>query len=224
MLMMMMRKVTLLVLLVVVFGLLVNGKASANLLASGSFELGAIGVVPDGSFEAVGHAPWLPSNAISGWTVTSGNVDWVHTDFFQASDGDYNIDLSGVIIAGELQSDEFATVIGLEYSLTFDMAGNPQGSPTVKSLFVDVGDASNVAFFFDTTGITEQNLGWIEMSLNFMATSSTSRVTFRSGVSSGYGPLLDNVAVVPERNTALLLGFGLVGLGIKTRRRRAVLH
>ena len=40
-----MRKFALLVLLVM-FGLLVNGKASANLLANGSFELGAIGVVP----------------------------------------------------------------------------------------------------------------------------------------------------------------------------------
>jgi hypothetical protein len=42
--------------------------------------------------------------------------------------------------------------------------------------------------------------------------------------SVGVNPAYQSPTYTPEPNTALLLGFGLVGLGIKRRRRQAVLH
>ena len=74
---------------------------------------------------------------------------------------------------------------------------------------------------------TRSNMGWQRYSYNFVATQAVSRVTFASANgNSPYGPALDNVSItsVPEPATwgMMLLGFGLVGAGVRSRRKSTV--
>ena len=91
------------------------------------------------------------------------------------------------------------------------MAGNPDGGPTIKTLNVAVG-AVNQDYYFNTAGATRGNMGWVEESFFFTAGGPATTLTFTSGDSTGYGPALDNVSVIPLPPSVLLLGSGLLGL------------
>jgi choice-of-anchor C domain-containing protein len=159
------------------------------LLNNGSFE--------DGNFTA-GSSDHLTAGStdITGWSIDSGDIDWIGS-LWVASNGSRSIDLNG-FSSGTI-SQPFTTVPGETYTVTFDMAGNPQGtSPCaqgVKTLEASAGGTSQT-FSFDTTGKTNSNMGWTQKSFSFVANSTTTTLTFESLTGSACGPALDNVKVI----------------------------
>ena len=210
----------------VAIALMTGVPAEANLLTNGSFETGPV----PGLFTNMAAG----STAISGWTVsTPGNVDYIGSIWVSA-DGVRSLDLegsSGTCVTptncpGGIEQ-TFATTAGAQYTVTFDLAGNPAFGPTVKTAMVSAaGQSQN--FSFDITGKSFADMGWVLRSWTFTAAGSSTTLKFYTADSpaTGWGPALDNVDVeltsaVPEPETFALLGVGLVSIGF-IRRRKAM--
>ena len=181
-----------------VIGLSLGGGGSlAILLGSAANAISAPLSVTNGSFEqGTDPGSFTTVNAgdtnITGWTVTKGNVDYIGS-YWQAEDGQRSIDMSGFFQAGGL-SQTLNTVAGHTYTVTFWLAGNPDGGPGVKTLNVDTGGTAT-AYTFTVTNQTHDAMGWETHTYNFTATGSTTTLTFATDDASAYGPALDNVSV-----------------------------
>lgn len=202
--------------------------AGAGLIQNGSFE--------DSSHSSVGT--WLTlyagSTAISGWTVigttaATDSIDYIG-NYWQASDGNRSIDLDGRCARGGVEQ-TIATEIGHTYKLSFDVAGNTDGTPYGSGLrtmdVLAIGAATQSASFgFDCTGQSHWDMGWTSMEWSFVADAPSTTLRFLSTTTAapaGYGMALDNVAIHAPVPTAALLG--LLGLGssggLLARRRRS---
>jgi len=175
---------------------LITGLLLATVLSI-SVTLGQGQMVINGGFEnaAVDPGSWNylinGSTQINGWVVGGAGIDYIGS-LWQPSEGSRSIDLSAYG-AGTINT-TLNTVPGRTYRLSFDMAGNPGGDPIEKALRVWTDDSSQ-EFTFDTTGKTAENMGWQTRSLDFTATSGTTRLAFESLTNTANGPALDNVRV-----------------------------
>lgn len=184
-----------------------------NLVANGSFENGIIDPFPPNTnfpyFETLG----VGATNIANWSVVSGTIDYKTSLQWQASDGDRSLDMDGLTFPGSvIQS--IPTVPGQLYELTFDMAGNPGGPPTIKELQVCAGTTCQLFTFalpfgdafFGANFLVGMELGWVKKSILFVAVDSTTALSFTSMTSgqncepyfdacNSFGPALDNVVV-----------------------------
>lgn len=196
--------------------LIVTPVQAANLIQNGSFETATID--PGASFIGL----YAGSTAITGWTVSQGTIDYKGT-YWQASEGSRSLDLSGGNAGGIQQT--FNTTDGETYRVTFDLAGNPGGNPTIKEMRVS-GGGSSADFSFDITGNSFSNMGWVSKSWDFTATGTTTTLSFLNLVDTAFGPVLDNVSVIalsspsiPEPSSMLgLLSLGVLGIGSALKR------
>ena len=191
-----------------------------NIVLNPSFESP---VEPANSFSSYSAG----STAITSWTVASGSVDHIGAGFWQAADGVQSVDMNGSD-AGSLFQD-LVTIPGAGYNLTFALAGNPNGAPTIKHLQVLWNGLNQGTFTFDITGKSFPNMGYITIPVSgLQATTASTRLQFTSlDAGSSFGPVLDNVSVVragalatPEPGSmAFLTGLGISG-GVFLKRRR----
>jgi choice-of-anchor C domain-containing protein len=193
------------------------------------------GLVDNGSFEdAIDYLRTLFSNDssatnINGWKVldtgtppAAASIDYIGGDW-TPSDGSHSLHLNGTGPGSVGQSIE--TIFGHDYTLSFDMAGNPNGDPTVKTMDVSaIGTTTQTqGFSFDTTGTSSTDMGWTRMEWVFTADiTGLTDLQFISTTDGPYGPALDNVAMHAPVPTAVLLGMmGLGVAGAKLRRKSA---
>lgn len=200
-------------------------------LATAVLSAGAQGAAfQNGSFEAgVSLTNYLAlpgdSTAITGWTVggSSSNtnvIDYIGS-YWTAQDGSRSIDLDGFNTAGSIFQ-AFDTAIGQAYRVDFWLAGNPDSGAAVKSVQVAAAGTS-ADYSFDTTGRTKSAMGWVMESFSFIASATSTTLSFTSLCTTGcsWGPAIDNVSVtaVPEASTYAMLLAGLGLMGFLGRRR-----
>lgn len=191
--------------------------ANAATITNGSFE--SASVDPGTGFTPLG----LGSTAITGWVVGGAGIDYIG-GYWQAADGTRSIDLSGGA-AGSI-SQTLTTVLGQAYTVSFSLAGNPDGGPSSKVLLT-LGTPGGLtqADTFDTTGATRADMNWTTFFYTFRAASTSTTLTFQSATNTAFGPALDQVAIaaVPEPATWALMiaGVGFTGGALRTRRRTA---
>jgi choice-of-anchor C domain-containing protein len=195
-----------------------GGRASADIVTNGSFETGPTVPNPPGYTTLSGG-----STAITGWTVTGDSVDYIGS-YWQASNGSYSLDLSGNAPGGVSQV--LSTTVGTSYTVQFDLAGNPDGPPTTKTLTVSAGATASPYSFTVTPADTHTSMGWVTDTFVFTATSTMTTLAFTSTTAGFFGPALDNVRVnptataVPEPSTIpLCVAGGIIGLAAAWRRR-----
>jgi choice-of-anchor C domain-containing protein len=157
-------------------------------LTNGSFEDSGTYVDSGSGFEQLNAV----DTSIDGWTVDAGSVDWIGT-YWVAQDGVMSIDMSG-LDAGAI-SQTFATTIGNTYTVSFYLSGNPAGLPTVKTLDVSATGGTVSHYTFDTTASTLANMAWAAESYSFLATTTSTTLSFVSTTPGPFGPAIDNVSV-----------------------------
>jgi choice-of-anchor C domain-containing protein len=188
----------------------ISARANLNLVNDGGFEQGTAG----GSFTTYGVG------AMGGWTVTAGNVDLVG-GYWQPAAGSQSVDMAGFYANGTIQQTINNLTSGSWYYLTFDMSGNPDGLPVIKTLDVTFGNTSSV-FTFDTTGISHANMNWSLRSGWFQANGISDDLIFTDASDPGtaFGAVIDNVSLVavPEPTTVMAGALLLLPLGLSTVR------
>jgi choice-of-anchor C domain-containing protein len=162
-----------------------------NLIVNGSFEEGP---------EVDNFLPLDEgSTAITGWTVTRGQIDYNGPEGWKAADGKRSLDLHGSPGFGGVKQ-SIKTKKGQRYRVTFFMAGNPdhpEKKEPVKNLCVRAAGKKE-AFSFDTTGKTLDNMGWVTKTWEFEAVDeeTTLEIYTLETEADKWGPALDNVRVV----------------------------
>jgi choice-of-anchor C domain-containing protein len=163
----------------------------APLLANGGFEDPAI---PANAFIRYGTG-----STVGPWRVTQGNVDLTGANFWQAADGRQSLDLEGSE-SGTVEQ-RLSTRIGGCYTVTFALAGNPDGGPTVKRGYARVAQHTlghptvQKNFIFNTAGKSRANMGYVPQRFRFRAFAPVSTLAFASTTGGGYGPVIDAVSV-----------------------------
>src|SRR3954464_3222339 len=100
----------------------------ASLLTNGGVEQPP--VAPGADFRTVE----AESKELTGWTITSGNIDVVTNQ--QPAEGTQSLDLNGTRPASIFQ--EFATTAGARYRLSFRYGNNPTSSNANPSATVEI--------------------------------------------------------------------------------------
>ncbi len=174
------------------FALVMSAMAAID---NGSFETGPI----PGSFTTLN----APNTSINNWSVNSGSIDYIGS-YWQASNGSFrSIDMNG-LAAGSI-SQALTTVAGATYDITFDLSGNPDSRPSGDSLWspsnkviaVSATGASPQNFSYDTGSKTntKADMRWEGHTYSFVATGTSTILTFVSIIPGAFGPALDNVSI-----------------------------
>lgn len=192
-----------------------------------------------GSFETPGHSDPLyvtfgpGATDITGWIVDPTTIDWVKDSVWNASDGNYSIDLNGSPSGIGGIHTVIPTTAGASYRVTFDIAAfNAPGSATdPKTMEVTAAGTTTefslaASHSYSVPFSLPLTVTWQQRTLEFIATSSSSTLGFASTVAGdGSAMLLDNVAVeqvvvAPEPTVPLLAAIGaLASCGLRRRSR-----
>jgi Protein of unknown function (DUF642)/PEP-CTERM motif len=198
------------------------GHAQANLLTNGSFENTGSTFVNDGN-NTMSLASG--SSTIPGWTTTNGTFTaWIENGNpwnIPAADGSFFLDLTGYTDSGTYGgvTQSFATTIGTNYVLTFDLGygGNSGFFGGPVSVIATAGSATGT---FTSGSGTPNPAVWDHETFNFTATSANTVLSIVGHSTAGGEYIgLDNadlelgtVSAVPEPATFGFVGLALIGL------------
>jgi choice-of-anchor C domain-containing protein len=131
------------------------------------------------------------SNVIEGWTVFDGDISYVGRKW-QNAEGARSVSL---LCSGGI-SQTIVTEPDQTYEVRFNMAGDPDAAPSLKTVIVSLGGETRV-FTFDTAGRSRTDMGWASRTHVFKASGKTSLLAFRSPKDKCSAPAVDNVRVDP---------------------------
>ena len=184
-----------------------------TLVKNGGFELPPLG-------ESTGFAE-CPDGVVQDWSIGGAGVDHIRT-YWTPSEGDHSLDLSRR--GGGSVSQLIPTTAGGSYTLSFDMAGNPECGPLQKRLMVYWGSEPGYGPYTFSAS-TRPHIGpggWTTITMGELpGAAGGTRLTFEdvSTPSSACGVALDNVIVisngsvpVPEFPTMALPVGAIVGI------------
>jgi len=175
----------------------------------------------------------VPTDSLPGWSVPTGNVNVVNGTFSSgagnlAFQGNQYLDLVGQGGVGSLSQD-FSTVIGQVYNLSFAYSHNLFSGIPAASASLSVGSLTDT---ITHTGGNNTNLAWQTYANTFTASSAITTLTFANLTGgTNEGIFLDAVSVndlranptgaVPEPSTwaLLLVGFGAAGAALRRSNR-----
>lgn len=202
-----------------------GGASAQNLIVNGGFNNGDVDG-PPGGFQFLNTG----SNAINGWSILGGSVDWIR-GYWQSADADgYSIDLNGG--SAGILAQTINTVAGQTYDLSFSLSGNPDAfRGETRIAIIGAGGTTIGTSTYDLTAANSRaNMLWATETYSFVATGATTEIRFTSGnpipgsTNTSWGAALDNVSVVtavPEPTTWALMILGFGSAGAMLRRRRA---
>ncbi len=178
-------------------------------------DASAQSLIVNGSFEDASVSPGASyvrllgdDTRVTGWTLVGDTIDYVGPGW-AASEGVRSFDLDGAAGDTSALRQSFATTPGVTYLVTFDLAGNINGLPTVKPMRVSA-DGQSADFTFDVTGRNAANMGWTQKSWTFVADDTSATLELLSlttpATVQGWGAAVDNVAVVALPSAVPLLG------------------
>jgi len=203
--------------------------AHANLLVNGGFESPS---VPAGTFIHYGTG----STGMTGWTVVGPQVSQIHTTYgepglgvtaFNANSGLASLDITGGgnvgTNAGVTQT--VATVAGQLYELSFFVGKATGGANYSSQSILDVSiDGGARVSYFNAVNTPVGFVNWIQHSVQFTATSTSTSITFFNGTALGTNNFvgLDDASLtaVPEPMTCGLLAIGAAA-ALRRRRRHS---
>jgi choice-of-anchor C domain-containing protein len=160
----------------------------------------------NGSFESPGVSistlVTAGSTFLTGWAVTQGSIEILPSQNWQASDGQFSLDLSG-LEAGTI-AQTLDTIAGRSYLVTFDLGGNPDHPElgTIKQLQVSTASHSQIYTYDTLNSPPLPAMIWARHAFQFVATGASTTLEFRSLINTAFGPTLDNVSVT-EFDTCL---------------------
>jgi choice-of-anchor C domain-containing protein len=159
-------------------------------ISNPSFEIGT----DPAPFHITVFAP--DTTTITSWFVSTGTIDYVDGSW-QAAEGVRSVDTCGQG-PGTIQQD-IALTVGHTYILTFALAGNPEGPPTVKDLRVTATGNPFQDYQFDLTscpgGCNFTNMGWVDETYTFTATAATTTLAFEGRTQTAYGAAIDYLRI-----------------------------
>jgi choice-of-anchor C domain-containing protein len=131
------------------------------------------------------------SKALENWTVVDGEVSYVGRKW-QHAEGARSVALpcgGGITQTIETEPDQ-------TYEVRFNMAGDPDAMPSLKTVIVSLGAETRI-FTFDTAGKSRTDMGWASRTHVFKASAKASTLAFRSPKDKCSAPAVDNVRVDP---------------------------
>ena len=216
-------------------GLFLSGFASANLIQNGGFE--------DPTINSPLGQEFTPGQYIGAWLVvgdSSAGVIITPTNYsetshgmnqFEAEEGLQSLDLPGSYNQGTTSgvSQSIATVVGATYQVSFylgaaDSNNNNNYYSTAPAVDLSFDGGVTRAHFVNPDLTSSPGyISWEQFQTSFVATGTTTNITFYDGTSpwTCCEAGLDNVVVLgpttPEPFTMVL---GAAGLGLALARRR----
>jgi len=136
------------------------------------------------------------------WDCTYGTIDIHHNNVAQliCIEGNFCVDLSGNGIGQITQ--QFDTVAGHSYTVSWSQAGNFKCGPNVKTMYVQASFANGASsaapqyYSYDVTGISDPALmPWVTESYTFTAANYAANINFISTTATTCGVVIDAVSV-----------------------------
>ncbi|MEU3188586.1 DUF642 domain-containing protein [Streptomyces sp. NPDC006923] len=160
----------------------------------------AAGDLSDGSFETpvvpypVTFTEPVAGESIGPWTVGGDSVNLNSDRQWDAADGSQSLDLSGVGPGSVSQT--IPTLPLTSYVVTYQLAGNPDYGPALKTGALQVNGATVQNFSFDITNRSRRDMGYVRQTAVFTTLLGSSVTLTFAGTSPGAaGAVIDDVRV-----------------------------